>query len=859
MFNSLFLRNLLVAGTLCCTIQALPCQAEPPSPLSALLAISGDWYPDPKASEAAKQWKITGNSLQVTIPAQDTKPYTVLRRESLPPGDWTADLWLVEYDVEQQARYTLCLAGAAHDPRKLRIQVDFPGNSWNHEDLLAYIAGENAKNQYDASIQSSSHLVSGVSPVLWLRVSYNASKKRCTFEMNGEEAGTLSTSDFVPCGQPSLQIQTTYASQRQTIVEMAGFSVTPSDVLTPMEGAENEPKGLAFLGWQRLAVPKKISLPSNLAATLVSLEASPELSVRGHAYALAARLLTVRAKEGKIGSALWAQTAQFVSASLPNDREGLSVLLPVAAASADAVQQSQVQPWVSQYFASQPAAVQYSEFSMRYLTERAVLLDPSRTVLAVSSEAMNPARGLAEDLAMTAPNKSLASYCDVLSQENSSRNPGALAYMLPELKRVAPNYAALAVRYLKSLESLRGDSLYNQMIGEPDRTYSFAAYRLAPVDFSEAMSFWGRIQTPDVKAHTLEYMTQALSDGKQRVVSDLTETTLKSSVAEWKPASSGDTPVPQIVRLAQWYWKQGDRSKAAAMLLLAEAKIGVTPATQFRDTWAITLLIKDLGLPELESWRQKSAQAALALDVVHGGDYSPMGGVNSSATLRVSQELANSGRPDDALALLKKLNQAEWPNNYAVGVAFIIQNLAVKQPERALSLLPEVPEGVQKNYLFRKLLPLIAKRNLSKALTLLNNIPEAERGVAALNIAAVLSPDDFPRLHALVGNAISAHIKQWQTTVRDSGTHSQLSEGLSKLPVSSLLSLQPFFASDQDWYSYLLLAATARACGLQSDPIWRHISGTAWTRYDALPYAPTDLKYVIWSEDHSKELSEEQE
>lgn len=802
----------------CVLLWASGLNADSPGYLKQL-SISGSWQPQ---GGGVGVWQQEKGRLRLTIPPKSTQAYEIRRAEPPPDGDWTAHFWCYQPDGFTHTNVTF-FVGDAKSPDSA-LELTFKAEAARAEVNL----------RVGKTSQGTSYLDSGVGVIQWVRIAYSPKQKRVAASINGQTVPCRADNVTLPRASWGLRVQRQHPFPPPVRVVIASFQVERKAQLD-----DTSRQGQAFQGWQTMG---RNLLPPNVNQRLQALYKTPGLSEKGRMHTLAAMLLSERASQRRASEASWKEVGSLFDRRGTPDAAAASVLLPIAIACADAKQRTQARTWVQKHFETLPVALR-GIFDGGATIKRSALLDPARAVDAAQQKTLSHSEALpiAESLVRTAPDRALALYCHLLAHSgNSGWDTGALAWLLPELRAAAPNYATLAMEYLREF-SRKTDSLNRS---EPDRTLSFAAYRLARVDAPAASDFLNQIRNPEVRADTLELMMDSLAPLRQEKAARLIEVSLKQSVAAWKPTKSNDSPVPQLVRLAQWQASAGRKADAQATLNQAKQKVGQLPGTKFRDIFAIAKLMRDLQRPEAATWWKKAQAAATALDQARKGP-DQSGGISIAATTLVVRELVKDNKIEDALAMTQKLNRELLSMNYVMCMEQIVPAIGRADFPRALKLLKQMPEGSPRNGTVSRLAAVVAPRNFSAAVSLLDEVPPSARVNVALSIGRVVPIESSEKLLKIVGEALSTHLSQPRRGVEFGMARFRLREQLSRLPLSTLLALEPYFKSNRETFAQYLWVAVGRACGLQNDPLWQRLAEQAEPKGEPIPWGSDRLRYAV--------------
>jgi hypothetical protein len=293
---------------------------------------------------------------------------------------------------------------------------------------------------------------------------------------------------------------------------------------------------------------------------LEALYRDPNLSPSGRGYALAATLVLDQAG-GKDQTARRQDLAAIVAALGGDGDAGVTVLpLLVATVGPNSPLLPSLKEAQQAQFMALAGRLREGRYRQEAL-EQAALLDPAQTaVLAAEHSYLPLARALAPDLAETEPGLGLSLYLGLVANNGNGMLP-VLAWNLPELRRLAPNYAALTIEYLRALAAAPAPAYPRD---EPDRSLSFAAYRLAGEAPDEAMELVRLIKAPAVAAETYQYVADTLAGSAGGQLDATIEGLLKQAVDQFQPSKRHPAPTAELLRLARWYAGKGRKQDAVA-------------------------------------------------------------------------------------------------------------------------------------------------------------------------------------------------------------------------------------------------------------------------------------------------------
>jgi len=791
-----------------------------PAPDEGALGVTGVWRAQATEVNAGGGWLAQGNRWVLTIPDGSTGTYAIKRDELLPDGAWTLDLWLTQESDLAFLPYTITLGQPNSAGGYLNCEVDPQQDRAEIGITRAAYEGGGYQNN-------------GGGKIAWVRLVNVPNPPHCNAYLNGEPLELKTTAATFPRGPLALSIATKYKTNETMRFTLAGCAVQLEARFLP-----DQAPGIAWHGWTGLTAARQ---PADVLARVQQVEAAADNTAKGRAYALAAQVLLGRAAGTSIPPDLWARVTTQLTAALDHDPEQAIFLLPVVAASANEAQRTPAADWSNHFF---------TDFHNRPrndqgLLSREALLDPIRATheaVIFTRKYDIPDSLMAELEARHAPS-ALALEC----MRYDSNDLSCQGWHFAEWQRVSPIYYQLL---LEQFRNRQGRRLFNS--NEPDRSSSYAAYALAPIDLAAALNLCNGITRPDVKADTLDAIFTMQQGAAPPAATEQIEANLIDAVAQFKPTQRIDTPGAEMNRLARWYQRTGMSAKALRTVKQMMAHIGQTKSSAFHDSWYVYLLLRDLKNPDAPAWLQKSEVAAMEFDKDQQ-DYPGNGTVFGAASVAVVRELAKTGQVDEALALAEKLNTPDFQMNYSNALSAIVYGIVDTDTPHALRLLATIPDdrqrssctaGVAKKLAARDpklaqgmleqvldlrskagiitaLTPVVAKTDLPAALALVKSVPPADQYQALIAIAGSVPVEKTAPLQQALSAAIAARFAEYRA--QPSSGRGNMFRDLSALSLPALLVLEPSFANERETFARLLFLATGPACGLAQDPLWQRL------------------------------------
>lgn len=817
----------IVLVALLVSLSATTLAAAPPD-CCGKLAITGTWQPVPAQGQTAT-WEVLPDRLRLDIPAGSAGDCSIACSEPVPDGDWTMDLWMVLHcpGSYYSANTTVSVGEKGKGPY-LAIRLGMRKN--DAEFTATY--GDARGSSY--SIARDYHIRAGAGPIAWLRISYSKQTGRIKVRVNGQLATTSNAAAIVPPATPILHFKKN-AVEAPSAFEVVSYQVTP--------GAEPDAysTGAAYAGWQESLGSEGLRSVPDLADRLQKMYEDPRLTPAGRAYVLASSVLAEKASAGKVGVETWKQVADFVQANGQKDPISLLCILPIAAACADEAQRAEVRSW-SSICAELPIPAWRDIADKHRSLQRVSLVDPvltaDVTLYANRKLHLRLTRSLVAQLSKTDPGYALALH--VYPIGNDGFKCPRLAWMLPEIEAVCPSYYHLAVRNLCE----RADEK-TETPKEHDRSLSYAAYRLASADPETALGLLGMIRDAQIRAETLPFMADALTEAQSSDMDKTIEAELRASISNWTESRSEPSPVERYVRLAKWYQTKGRTEDAIAAVRECTDKMGESTGARFRSARDIARTMFALRLPETDEWTKKAMDLALAADA-EGSDTG--GGIYITATFLMVTDLLAQDRFDDAFALA---NKAE-PDGTSWEMIFtgLIQHIARTDMPRALEMLDEYPRAVSRNSLVANLIRRMDGRDPDKAKALFESIAPERKLEMAFRIGDALPREEMTRVCTdALTTSLKSDYRFGQYSI------SQIDAWLSGIGLDVLFSFEPMFAESYDRFAHEVLGNVADKCGLDDDWMWQCYNGTNVNMNGSgqLPWMCEELRRAIKSESEQVE------
>lgn len=795
--------------------------------------IAGTWKAE------GDNWEITPQRLRANIPGDKVgRTYTVTALERLPADEWTLNFTTIQNHDWERGEIAF-VAGQRNQPGgEFRLEYSI-------ENSRAIVkASSYEKNDYHSYAYEYQECCAG--SIHQVRMIYQAKTRRCLLVINGQPVRVKDMPASLPTGPVSFNVIVGNGYDKPFSVDFTNVSIEHAAAFP-----ENRPQpGPAFAGWKTLAKPAPAAIPADFGKRMVGIYANPQSSERVRAYVLSAYAIYERATAGQLSdNTLMAINSQcdrvYAQRDTYKTNYGFDLLYPIWIASATDAQRAQAQPKVEQYFGmlTQPSfRIPDGTAAMR----RSLLLDPQRSVAAAIQN--DPDFGmyiaLLRDWPEMPSEQALGLYMGILSQDTRQLN--AYAWLQPEIVRVSPAFGAGIKDYLLELAAHR-DTLFTT---EGDVPFSLGAYRMAPDDLPAALALAESLINGGVQADVYQTL-KGMPVGKRIPDIDTRiEQALKTYIIQWKKLRYEQSPVRRYLRLANWYLEVKRQVDGEAVVAKAIPLIAVDDAqTRYGDIRGIALFYKAIKHPDADAWQKKMTEAATEADA--GTADRSDDWVHISATNGAVATLVKDGKIDDALALIEKLDADMLPENIANCYAIVIYALSKTDMPRALSLLKRVPPvrqkdsivqgiaprltveqarallndaaaGPQKTAILGAVVPVIAKTNLNEAVTLLKQMPPADRRVALYTIGQTIPLERNADLLQLSAESFTAYIAQTKGYSRDS--RYSFYQALSGFTPATLMALEPAFATDQEFYVRVMVNATAKACGLSSDPLWLRIA-----------------------------------
>jgi len=793
------------------------------------LTISGTWKAAALEGDARGGWQQHGTRLRLTVPANTAATYSLVCGDALPNSSWTMDFWLVQYDDHPTLSTTITLGPPGHPYEYLKFDYR-PSDNRSEVSITR------------SELEGGGYIYGGAGNIAWIRLVCDPGHQQFCIYLNGQQVALNNKKMLIPSAPVSLNVTARYKMDHEIFFDFAGFAISKEAHPLPASVV-----GAAWKGWQPVDPWKQVSLPDDLAKRLQAMGAMPNNTGLGRAYALAAQLLAARQGQDQIPADLWAAVTTYLQTALDKDPESASVLLPLVITSGDDAQRKQAAVLVPRFFTGLNAFVPGGVRNRTGVLARAALIDPVQTAneAAVHSWNYNIPLPLLTDLTATAPERALMLECMRLNANNW--NMASLGWHLPELQQCSPNYYQLSVNYFT--EAI-GRKFFH--IDEPNRSLSYAAYKMAKLDYPTAITLASGITRPDFRADAVQAVCDESTAAHSADLDAKIESALMDAAAQFTPTARNDSPGPELMRLARWYEKNGRHAQALTTVNQAIKKIGKLTRTTFRDTWAIYLFLRDVKHPDAAAWLDRATTAAIALDM-DPESRSP-DTVSSAATAVVVRELAKAGQVEQALSIARKLNIPDLPDNYysgalaaiffAIGdadtpramtllkeitevhqrsscVAWLAKKLAARDTKTALALFDQVQEDKEKAAVIDALVPEVAKTDLPTALALAMKVAPANRAAPLIRIAAVTPAGKSPQLQQLCGEAVAAKFAEYRA--RPSDGRDYLLAQLATLPLPMLLALSPYFSDEPEVLSHLAFLAVGTACSLNDEPVWQRM------------------------------------
>ncbi|NIM66608.1 MAG: hypothetical protein GTO55_00340 [Armatimonadetes bacterium] len=314
---------------------------------------------------------------------------------------------------------------------------------------------------------------------------------------------------------------------------------------------------------------------------------------------------------------------------------------------------------------------------------------------------------------------------------------------------------------------------------------------------------------------------------------------MKEAIERWHSTKPNDTPVSEMVRLAQWYQSRGRTDDAISTLKEAVERSNSLSDERFRCELDIARLMKEHKMPGAEIWWKKAESSAIGRD--QGAYEAGPSFLYISAVSLMVMDLVREDRIDDALVLLERMNP-DLADNRTRCLSAIVQHLSSSDLPRALTLLKEMPSCRMRDSTVVKVAPKLAMQDLDTALELVEMIPAGYRAKAALAIAEVVPLGKSRALDEICQQAVTTHI---QPEEAPRGVRSELIELLSRLPVTLLLALEPSFKHDKELYAEMLMKAAAARIGLTDDPLWQEFTAATKPLDGRVPWGVSSLRYAV--------------
>ncbi len=790
------------------------------------LKVDGTWHPTADVAAGAG-WQVDGGRLRLDAPAGVDGEWAIRRDEPLPDGGWTVDIWCVQYRDPGWAELELTIGDRESEAGFCLLFVE-PG--WSRGQVRLYAEWPRHQN-YSAS----ERLDGAGGPVLWVRLAHDPETGATWIAANGQPVRMRDGQPQIPTGPLGFRVEVGRSPDRDRTLEVAGFTV----------GSYTEPPsarvpGPAVRGWEIAPDAAGLQGTEGIAARLAALSADAALSGPARAHALAARALLERTQAGAITDGCWGQVAAFLDAASTDADAALHLLPVLAATCAGTDRADQVAGWTDTVLESAPAAVRPGASGAERLLRRAGLLDPARAAVASLGRKLTPSlvTKWCDDLRADAPELAFSLWCGQSSEADLKARQAGITWLLPEIRKTAPNYPTLMTDYLRDLGA------HNDGPGEePDRTLSFAAYRLAPIEPETAMDLWRSIAAPEVKATTLDHMADGMAGADATELDRLIEVSFKRAIADFTPSKRRDSPVHLLLRLADWYVSRERTDEAASVLRDASGKRGQTPQVRFSDAFGICRRMRDLDLPEAEELWPEAVETGKALDAAYTGP--EHGGiVYIAATTVIVRELMQRGRLEEALTAAQTL-PLHLPMNRSNCFAAIIREVVEDDPARALELLPEVTFDKVRPGLISELAVRLAPTDRAKALELIRELPEMGQKAQRLRIARATDEEWTEELARLQAEVLAHGVRAVANRPDKWSVRNYSLRVLLELGPPELDSAADALAEDPEMLAHQLLASVVTWAGLAETDLWRRYDASYGHELWSIPWGVAHLEDAI--------------
>jgi len=836
---------------------ALPGLSQQPPP--ALPGVPASWSPPP-----AQQgfWQRLDDRMRLSIPPQtETKAFAIASNDKIDPHAFTIDFWVAQYIDVGECNFTLEIGNV---PKFEKTNLVILGEGLDNGEYLSlafnpgshyYLSGFNTGNCYDL-------LENCRGTIHWVRLTYDQEKEHMMVYVNGQCADwegnvrfygeTPLALYFYPIG-----IHDDSHKYDRLVRQLDVLGIRVTNKYQPLPTSL---PGIAYHGWSKLpAEPDPGCFPGGLEDHLQTLIEQPELTRAGRGAALASQVVVDRVSNGEIGFATWNNVCNFLGEESGYELAGKSLVLPVAIASGTDAQREELKPYVQRFFVPVIGKIgqgdHYNLDRRETVIDRAGTIDIGQTALALftNQNGYSVPPELIDDAIAANPDLATGLEYMLITHE------GWLQYMaweLPKFSACTPEFYQMVRMYLGE-RGLRGQGFYTD---EPDRSLSFAAYQMAAIDPSLAVAYWDMMKNPQNRDEALNLITEGMPSAiLPGEAAAKVEAGLKDAVARWKP-EEGDSPIPQLYRLAHFYAGRGQQDEAVATVKEMVQKIGKEPDNRFRDVWLITLLAREMKLEEAQAWLDAALKLAATEEDGYFRRYSSLNSTNvlyPATSAEVLIDLAKQDKGDQVLTLARALGNDSLGRNSADKLATIVEALSEKDLrhavevwklmpdddrnpvkyetmtalgkqllERDRTLAPELlrtlPPGPQLTAMVKAAAPEIAKTDLPGLLKMVQSVPDARRADMVRGIAEVMPIEGIPQLMKILNDWVAGRLGYYAG--RPVEEKHYLVTQLSELPVSTIMALQPVCARNPEFYAELLLTGVMRAAELQNDPLWQRLT-----------------------------------
>ena len=769
-------------------------------------------------------WHYADEVLRCELPAGQKDAYETFLPTMLPPQDWTIDLfWMVDGDAHPNV--SLLLRPGVPGPLGLKFTLDGDQLEIRRDHKLEYLP-----------LGAERHRDALKGPHLWLRIACRGLEQRLQVWANGCRVPLEDDRAQLLMGRVGMRVDPRYELLRAAAVEVRFLSISRGLPEQPAPAA-----GLAYDGLDRPAEPPA-ELTTEVLAKLDRTAEDPSAGWTGQVYAATARQLAAWALQEPPGGPAWQRLGRLVGETPPRcfDRlEGLATAIPLAVATSRDAERDEAKVWADRLLAGLAEWYHYPSRADQILVRRIALLDPLAAA-ELGQEGTVAPDILEQILAHATPERAPA-MVGLICRQIDDGGSGAWAWMLPELLRAEPRFAALAAARID-----RGDQYAWFSSAEPNHGYANGAWRLAAQDAELAWRWCHQIDKLSERADALRLVLDRIPEPTDAQLDEV-EAMLRQAIAEFKPYKRDPSPVRLYCDLCRWQYEHRRIAAAAVTFDEAVTHIATDPVPRFRDTWRLYTLLKQRDAPETAEWLQRAIEAevpAREADDTDESQYAPSEFYVSS-TAQLVTELIRLGRLEEATERIHLLDPQRHVLGLAMSLSFLIRQVMKTDVQYALKLYENLPD--ERGYRRGLRLPLAIaafEDHRAAARALIDEVAEPARTAQWFQVLAANRGLDDDMVRGLFAEAVAADVARLGDHPTRWLRRGAVMRMVNDVPPARLLELKPGYQDDLEIYGRQWLHTTATACGLGEDPVWLQVREEAWVS-EGYPFGASLLRYTV--------------